>query len=239
MQTSDQGIAAIVKHEGIVPAPYFDSVNVKTYGIGHTKSAGSPDPASLPMGMPKDLDKALADVVKVFRKDLKTFEDRVNKHVKVPLSQHQFDALVSFDFNTGGIWYMEKSTVRWRNATLIDTLNSGDYRNAGLQFMNWKTPSSIIGRRQQERDLFLTGKYPSGNAVVWKVSPDGRVIWTPERQLTSQEVIDLVTGSAPATGGNVKPPKAEPILPNPVRMFESGKYTASIDAAGNLVITEI
>ena len=63
MRTSDRGIAALVKHEGIVPGPYLDSVGVKTYGIGHTRNAGAPDPAELPTGMPADLDAELARVV--------------------------------------------------------------------------------------------------------------------------------------------------------------------------------
>lgn len=33
MRTSDQGLAFIVAHEGVVPAPYLDSVGVWTFGM--------------------------------------------------------------------------------------------------------------------------------------------------------------------------------------------------------------
>lgn len=35
MKTSDRGIFALAKHEGIVPAPYLDSVGVWTYGYAY------------------------------------------------------------------------------------------------------------------------------------------------------------------------------------------------------------
>ena len=66
MKTSDKGIAALMQHEGIVPGPYFDSKGVQTYGIGHTKAAGAPDPANMPAGMPEDLDTELGRVFDVF-----------------------------------------------------------------------------------------------------------------------------------------------------------------------------
>ena len=56
MKTSDAGLFAIALHEGIVPGPYFDSVGVLTYGIGHTLGAGYPDPAKMQRGMPTNLD---------------------------------------------------------------------------------------------------------------------------------------------------------------------------------------
>lgn len=96
MKTSDKGMIALMQHEGIVPAPYADSVGVWTYGIGHTAAAGAPDPKTLPMGMPDDLDAALREVMAVFKRDIATYEAAVNKAVKVPLEQHEFDALVSF-----------------------------------------------------------------------------------------------------------------------------------------------
>ena len=46
MKTSDAGIIALISHEGIVPGPYKDSKGILTYGVGHTKAAGAPDPGS-------------------------------------------------------------------------------------------------------------------------------------------------------------------------------------------------
>ena len=60
MQTTDRGLLALVRHEGIVPAPYLDVKRVWTFGVGHTAAAGAPDPARMPRGMPADLDAGLA-----------------------------------------------------------------------------------------------------------------------------------------------------------------------------------
>ena len=56
MQMTEQGLLALVRHEGIVPGPYLDVKQVWTFGIGHTAAAGRPDPATMPRGMPADLD---------------------------------------------------------------------------------------------------------------------------------------------------------------------------------------
>lgn len=189
MKTSDRGIAAIVQHEGIVPAPYLDSVGVWTYGIGHTASAGAPDPTKLTRGMPVDMDTALRAVFDVFRADLPKYEARVNKHIKVPLSQHEFDALVSFDFNTGGIYYYNKKTRKWANADLVTKLNAGDRVGAAAAFMNWTKPASIADRRKEEMQLFRTGVYPTRRAAVWPVNDKGRITWKPERTLSAAQIL--------------------------------------------------
>lgn len=179
--TSDKGIYALVQHEGVVPAPYFDSVGVLTYGIGHTKAAGSPDPASLPKGMPSssNLDDALEDVCQVFKIDLAKYEAAVAKAITVPVEQHQFDAAVSFHYNTGAI----------SSATWVKTLNSGNTSLAADQIMNWTKPPEIIPRRQAEQDLFRNGIYPEDNVIVWKVDSACKVIWDPACTLTSSEVL--------------------------------------------------
>jgi lysozyme len=53
--------------------------------------------------MPADLDAELTRVFEVFAKDMERFSADVNRAVKVPMKQHEFDAAVSFHFNTGGI----------------------------------------------------------------------------------------------------------------------------------------
>src|SRR3990167_5343865 len=99
MKTSTLGLIEIASHEGIVPMPYRDVKGIWTFGVGHTKAAGKPDPATLPKGEAAPIEA----VFDVFRRDIARFEDRVNRAVKVPLAAHEFDALVSFDYNTGGL----------------------------------------------------------------------------------------------------------------------------------------
>jgi lysozyme len=114
MKTSDKGLLALVRHEGIVPAPYLDVKAVWTFGIGHTALAGPREPARMPKGMPADLDAGLREAVRVFRTDLAFYEADVARAVKVPLASHEFDALVSFHYNTGGI--AEAALTRHLNA---------------------------------------------------------------------------------------------------------------------------
>lgn len=182
MKTSDKGVMSLIIKEGIVPGPYLDSVGVVTYGIGHTHFAGSPDPRELPRGMPKDLDKELRKVFDVFKKDLVKYEQEVLSAVKVPLEQHEFDALVSFHYNTGAI----------ARAALTRHLNNNDKKAAAEAFMGWSKPLKIVPRRKAEQRLFTTGEYTQGKATVWQVDSDLRVIWKPIRTLLPSEVLALL-----------------------------------------------
>jgi lysozyme len=187
--TSPRGVYALALHEGIVPGPYRDSVGVWTYGIGHTRQAGDPDPATLPRGMPHDLNAEIREVVALFRRDLARYEAAVRKAVKVPVAQHEFDALVSFHYNTGAI----------ANAKLTGYLNTDQRKRAAGAFMNWVKPSELRPRRQSERALFETGLYPSGPITVWEVNDFGRVIWRSVLRLEMEAFLALMADAgAPA-----------------------------------------
>jgi len=181
MKLSDAGIYALALHEGIVPGPYLDSVKVWTYGIGHTSAAGAPHPATMARGMPADLDAEIREVIQLFKQDAAKYEADVARAVKVPLKQHQFDALVSFHYNTGAIG----------RASLVKKLNAGDYAGAGAGFMAWLKPPELRKRREAERDLFLHGTYPGGAVNVWGVDKAGNVIWKPVKRLTMPQFMAL------------------------------------------------
>jgi lysozyme len=183
MQTTDRGLITLVRHEGVVPGPYLDVKNVWTFGIGHTAAAGEPDPARMPRGMPADLEAGLREAFALFRKDLARYEADVRRAVKVPLAPHEFDALVSFHFNTGGI----------AKAALTRHLNAGNRVAAANAFLNWRRPASIIPRRKAEQDLFRHGRYGAGNIPVWGVDQAGRVqVARPIQSLTEAEALALL-----------------------------------------------
>jgi lysozyme len=183
MHMTDRGLLALIRHEGIVPGPYLDVRGVWTFGIGHTAAAGPPDPARMPRGMPADLDAGIREAFRLFRTDLAAYEADVLRAVKVPLAPHEFDALVSFHYNTGAI----------ARATLTKLLNSGNRVAAADAFMGWMRPPSIIPRREAERDLFRHGRYPGGTIPVWSVDRGGRVDFSrPIRRLTEEEALDLL-----------------------------------------------
>jgi len=87
----------------------------------------------------------------MFESDVRKFVRAVNKLVKVPLTQNQFDALVSFTYNVG-VNAFKKSTLRRK-------LNSGKYDEVPEQFMRWvysggKKFSGLEKRRKKEAKLF-------------------------------------------------------------------------------------
>ena len=169
MKVSPQGIAFIASHEGIVLGPYLDSVGVWTYGIGHTKNAGGIDPAQMTKQDTRGWSEArvnleLRAILNIFAKDIAKFEARVSKAITVPLEQHEFDALVSFDFNTGGI----------PRAQLTKAINAGDKSGAG--FMGWLKPPEIKGRRTAEQQLFQTGKYGTKSALLYDATGTGKLV---------------------------------------------------------------
>lgn len=202
MQMTDRGLLALVRHEGIVPGPYTDVKQVWTFGIGHTAAAGPPDPATMPRGMPADLDAGIREAFRVLRSDLARYEAAVLRAVKVPLEPHEFDALVSFHYNTGGI----------AKAALTRHLNAGDRAAAATAFMGWLKPAAIRPRRETERDLFATGRYPSGTIPVWSVDRNGRVDFSrPIRRLTENDALALLRpASVPIPRPSVPAVTSEP-----------------------------
>ena len=190
---TDRGLLALARHEGLVPAPYLDSVRTWTFGIGHTAAAGDPDPGTMPRGMPTDLKAGIAEAFRVFRVDLARYEAEVRAAVTVPLAAHEFDALVSFHYNTGGI----------ARAALTRHLNAGNRVAAADAFMGWRKPTSIIPRREAEQRLFRDGLYPGDTIPVWAVDRAGRVNFArPIRSLTERDALALL--------------RPEPTVPPPV-----------------------
>lgn len=86
-----------------------------------------------------------------FVDDLQRFEGSVAAIVHVPLSQGQFDALVSFAYNLGVTALM--------GSTLLRMLNGLDYKGAADQFVRWnknngKPMRGLTRRRAAEAALF-------------------------------------------------------------------------------------
>ncbi|WP_374307854.1 lysozyme [Methylocella sp.] len=142
MKLGPEGAALIKSFEGCKLAAYRDSAGVPTIGWGHSSAAGAP---VVKAGM--TITQAEADAI--FMRDAQRFVDRVNALVKVPLKQNEFDALVSFDFNTGAL----------DRSTLLKRLNAGRKDLVPTELMAWtkaggKTLRGLVRRRQAEVDLF-------------------------------------------------------------------------------------
>ncbi|NSY17278.1 glycoside hydrolase family protein [Neorhizobium sp. AL 9.2.2] len=151
LRTSAAGRKAIAQHEGTRLTAYLDSVGVLTIGVGHTSAAGPPI-------VKKGMKITAAECDEILARDLAAVETDVNRLVKVPISQNQFDALVSLVFNIGG--------TAFRKSSLLKKLNAGDVSGAGAQFLVWNKGTvngkkvkiqGLTTRRQAERALFLSG----------------------------------------------------------------------------------
>ena len=141
MHTSQKGLDLIKSFEGLRLSAYKCPAEVWTIGYGTT--------AGVKMG--DMITKERAE--ELLREDVKRFEGYVDRLVKVPLTQGQFDALVSFTYNLGP-GALEKST-------LLDQLNRGDYDSAAEQFGRWvfaggRKLEGLAKRRAAEKALFLS-----------------------------------------------------------------------------------
>jgi len=134
MKTSEQGKKLILLREGYRNFAYKDTKGIWTIGVGHTAGVKQGDRASD------------TQIWNWLTEDLKICEDCINKNVKVPLTQNQFDALVSFIFNVG--------VGAFTRSTMLKVLNLGNYVEAGNQFDRWHIPIEITSRRNSERDQF-------------------------------------------------------------------------------------
>lgn len=140
MKTSSNGRALIRNAEGDRPTAYYCPAGVLTIGVGHTGPDVKP-------GM--RITQAESDAL--LSADLAKFEKAVARNVKVPLTQNQFDALVSFTYNLG-----EGSL---KSSTLLKRVNAGDMGGAAAEFIKWnKAGGKVLGgltkRRAEEAALF-------------------------------------------------------------------------------------
>lgn len=144
MQTSNKGVSLIKGFERLELKAYPDpgtGGKPWTIGWGHTKGVKPGD----------QITQAQAEAF--LAEDLAVFELTVNAAIKRPMTQNQFDAMVSLAFNIGG--------GNFAGSTLVKRFNAGDVQGAADQFPRWKFANGnemlgLIRRRAAERELFLS-----------------------------------------------------------------------------------
>lgn len=141
---SKAGRDLIKRHEGLRLQSYRDPVNLLTIGYGHT----GPDARA---GNRITIERA----ENLLTQDVREAEAAVIRLVKVPLSQGQFDALVSFVFNVG-----DRALA---GSTLLRELNAGRYAAVPGQLRRW-VYGTVGGQK-----VILPGlvKRRSDEAVLW------------------------------------------------------------------------
>ncbi len=143
MRTSQNGIDLIKSSEGLRLTAYPDpGTGAEPWTIGYGATRG------VTQGMTITQDQAERMLVN----DIARFEPQLDTLIKVPVSQNQWDALMSFVYNLGA--------GNLSSSTLLKLLNAGDFSGAADQFLRWNKsgPNVLPGltvRRAAERALFL------------------------------------------------------------------------------------
>jgi lysozyme len=129
-----------------------------TIGYGHTKSAR------------EGAEVTEADATALLTYDLMAVTAAVNDFSFTPLTQNQFDALVSFAFNVG--------VESFRKSTVLRRINEGSMLQAACSFEMWRKAEfegerivvdALVRRRAAEKALFLTptnGWVPAPSPVL-------------------------------------------------------------------------
>ena len=139
MKTGTKGIDLIKHFEGCELDAYKCAAGVWTIGYGHIK------------GVTSDSVITQEQAEQMLVEELNEYEGYINNMVTVPLSQNQFDALVSWVYNLGG--------GNLKASTLLKVVNSGEFNGVPEQIMRWnkaggKVLEGLTRRRQAEADLF-------------------------------------------------------------------------------------
>lgn len=167
---SDKGLSLIKEFESFVPFWYDDRKPVRGVKYGYREWNGGPVKGELTIGYghTKDAKHPLkpevgkkiteAEAIEILDVDLDECEEDVNRLVKVPLSQEQFDALVSFVFNCG--------TGAFKGSTLLKVLNRKQYNKVPTELSKWVNDNGeelagLVRRRRAEADLWKSGKEPT------------------------------------------------------------------------------
>lgn len=146
-KTGLNGLNIIKEFEGFRSKPYLCPAKIPTIGYGAThytdgrKVKLSDSPISEP-----EAEQLLKDM-------LKGYEKIVLDNVKSNINQNQFDALVSFVYNLGGLNFRKSTLLKKVNANPMDL-------TIAHEFMKWnkaggKVMNGLTRRRKAESELYF------------------------------------------------------------------------------------
>lgn len=145
--TPGPAVELIKKWEGFQERPYLCPAGVWTVGWGSTRGLDG-EPVTRGTA-PVTVEQA----ERLLRRDLVTFEAAVSRMVRVPLTDGQYGALVSFTYNLGA--------GRLQSSMLLRRVNEGLFDLAAREFGKWvmaggRRLPGLVARRADERAMFLT-----------------------------------------------------------------------------------
>jgi lysozyme len=143
---SEKGFSIIREAESLELIAYLDTGGVWTIGYGTIKY---PNGVRVKKG-----DVCTRGQAEIWLKyDCLWVDACLDKHVKVAVSQNQFDALASFVYNIG-----ESAFIK---STMLTLINNSNFSSAASQFDRWiydngKEIKGLVNRRAKEKALFLS-----------------------------------------------------------------------------------
>ena len=148
---SPVAINLIKKFEGFEAQAYIDTDGSTVIGYGLSQIGGKP----VQVG-----DRISAEQANTALKaQLQEIQQKLDRAIKVNLSDRQLSALASLSFNVG-VDYVSQST-------LVRKINAEDYTGAASEFLRWDKANvggalvpmpGLTRRREAERQLFLEGQ---------------------------------------------------------------------------------
>lgn len=138
-KVSREGLLLIKSFEGFRPRTVLRRDGTPVIGYGHSRSAR---PGAV-------ISEAEAELLLQY--DLMPIVALLNERVRLPLNQHQFDALASFIFSIG--------LERFQGSDVLERLDAGAPAEAALALSAWPERASppvdaLYRRRSAERALF-------------------------------------------------------------------------------------
>lgn len=143
-QITQEGLRLIKRFEGFEPEIYLDAAGLPTIGYGHLIRKG--EHKMFENGISEAAGEAL------LIKDVLVAERAVLRLIDVPLTDGQFDALVSFTFNLGG-GALQRSTLRRK-------VNREEHNEVPREFLRWvwaggRKLQGLVRRRDAERRVYI------------------------------------------------------------------------------------
>lgn len=160
LKTSQKGIDFILDWESYVQFADDDAEGYCTIGYGHLIRKNHCKDIIIPDRFNSGLTKDQAR--KLFESDLKTIEAAVHRDIKVPLYQHEFDALVSLVFNTGPE-FLNIGGANKGETKIKKYINSKKYSEGADEFKDVTNGglAGLVKRRQREVKMFKFNVYDS------------------------------------------------------------------------------
>jgi lysozyme len=146
MKLNEQGYKLICEFEGLSLKPYLCSAKVPTIGYGNTYYLNGKRVTLLDGPITKEY------AFEIYKEVADRFAKKVSAMLKVEVTQNQFNALVSFNYNTGALY----------TSTLLKKVNANpNDETIDAEFKKWiraggKIVKGLVTRREKESNLYFS-----------------------------------------------------------------------------------